>query len=661
MVNSPDGSAAFRFPKPPLDAVAKDEERRESAKKNLVRALQSYLNKLDKATKRDAHRETELFCDYACENYASRAEPYFEVMPQIDPAVLFRIPRDSKRDDLSDLGELSGLPTVGDVVELAKSITARRPKHWPDGPIYRDGETPEMRRVIRELVIGKHVSFKLLLEEPEGNWFRQQLRDCVVGCVREKRAAYEQRFPYPSAVTNSPSSIPHLPLAVHESVDEIDGRTRRLLKGCRNIAPGGHRLSFNVGKAIEILRTCAAETFDKKAEYFVSLEAFRPQWLREVADQTLTATLELVDPLDLIWQSVPEMEAEVRRTLEASLGEWEHSPPKKQAVEPKPPEEPENSAEPNPFPADHPAHQVWEGLPRKARESLPRRSSEYRAEILEFDKTFQEKFAETASLDLLERYCLGRFDLLAGQMLPGSVSTDPTSVNARYESYLESLQQKGQEFPRTVLRALRSEVREEIVSRIALKLSSRKLHWMREAINWRLQGCPPRSPSNVNRYFHGDAVPATETGSSLDHFVRRVADELERKGSSENIAGTVPATGARGAETNHEKVATPGDVLSKRTETDGNPVSKREPGEKKKRGRPQIIPDERKTAARGKKLEGGSNLDAAKLLYDKLYPTPQEVKNVPSILNHFETKLTELKRAAAGGAKRSRKTNKTKG
>ena len=43
---------------------------------------------------------------------------------------------------------------------------------------------------------------------------------------------------------------PHLPLAVHESIAEIDGRTRRLLKGCCNIAPNGRRLSFNVEKAI---------------------------------------------------------------------------------------------------------------------------------------------------------------------------------------------------------------------------------------------------------------------------------------------------------------------------------------------------------------------------------------------------------------------------
>src|SRR5271168_3191335 len=108
MANLPDDSGAPKFPNPPLDAVAKDEERRESAKKNLVRALQSYLNKLERAQDRSAHRETELFCDYARENYASRAAPYFDVVPPMDSNILFRMAKDSERGDLSDLLDLSG-------------------------------------------------------------------------------------------------------------------------------------------------------------------------------------------------------------------------------------------------------------------------------------------------------------------------------------------------------------------------------------------------------------------------------------------------------------------------------------------------------------------------------------------------------------------------
>jgi hypothetical protein len=63
----------------------------------------------------------------------------------------------------------------------------------------------------------------------------------------------------------------------------------------------------------------------------VSLEGFRPEWLREAADQTLVTTLALVDPLDLIVESIPAIEVEVRQTLEAALGNWKHRPPPEQA------------------------------------------------------------------------------------------------------------------------------------------------------------------------------------------------------------------------------------------------------------------------------------------------------------------------------------------
>jgi hypothetical protein len=204
----------------------------------------------------------------------------------------------------------------------------------------------------------------------------------------------------------------------------------------------------------------------------------------------------------------------------------------------------EDSNGANPYPLDDPLHQVWEGLPREAREALSRLSLECRGEVLEFDKVFQEKFAETASLDLLEKYCLGRFDLCADQLLIVSNSADPTSLNPQYQSYLDILQQKGRAFLTNALRTMRFDVREEIISRIALKLSSRKLHWLREAINWRLRGCPPRSPSSVNRYFEAEPTDGTGTSSSLDDYIRRLANELERKGSTSEPTSPTPRTPA---------------------------------------------------------------------------------------------------------------------
>ena len=58
----------------------------------------------------------------------------------------------------------------------------------------------------------------------------------------------------------------------------------------------------------------------------------------------------------------------------------------------------------------------------------------------------------------------------------------------------------------------------------------------------------------------------------------------------------------------------------------------------KKRGRPQKIADEKKTAALQLKASGGTNKEAAALLYDAKYPTPQQTKNVPAILRHHKLK-----------------------
>ena len=134
MEDSPENSRAA-LQKPSLEAVAKDEERREKAEKTLVRALQSYVNKLGSAKQRDAHRETEIFCDYARENYASRAEPYLEATSPNDPKKLFEV------GDLTKRRDLAGLPTIGDVDELVKKVEVQRPDHWRDPAGYMTLDT----------------------------------------------------------------------------------------------------------------------------------------------------------------------------------------------------------------------------------------------------------------------------------------------------------------------------------------------------------------------------------------------------------------------------------------------------------------------------------------------------------------------------------------
>lgn len=77
----------------------------------------------------------------------------------------------------------------------------------------------------------------------------------------------------------------------------------------------------------------------------------------------------------------------------------------------------------------------------------------------------------------------------------------------------------------------------------------------------------------------------------------------------------------------------------------------------KKRGRPTKIPDTRKAEALKCKADGGSNRDAAKILYGQKYPDPKQTKNVPAILRHYKNTVN----ASAKPVKPIRKPNKTAG
>jgi len=60
--------------------------------------------------------------------------------------------------------------------------------------------------------------------------------------------------------------------------------------------------------------------------------------------------------------------------------------------------------------------------------------------------------------------------------------------------------------------------------------------------------------------------------------------------------------------------------------------------ERKKRGRPPKIPDDRKEQAQRAKDSGKTNRQCAQMLYDTVYPTVGQIKNVTSILNHYRKK-----------------------
>jgi hypothetical protein len=56
---------------------------------------------------------------------------------------------------------------------------------------------------------------------------------------------------------------------------------------------------------------------------------------------------------------------------------------------------------------------------------------------------------------------------------------------------------------------------------------------------------------------------------------------------------------------------------------------------KRPRGRPQVIPDERKAVALKAKGNGATNKAVASILYEIARPTRQQSKNVTAILKHY--------------------------
>ena len=74
----------------------------------------------------------------------------------------------------------------------------------------------------------------------------------------------------------------------------------------------------------------------------------------------------------------------------------------------------------------------------------------------------------------------------------------------------------------------------------------------------------------------------------------------------------------------------------------------------RKRGRPQKIPDELKEQAQALK-DSGSNRDAAVILYGTQYPSPQQVKNVSTILREYRKKKSKQVAPSIQGAPKHRK------
>lgn len=124
-------------------------------------------------------------------------------------------------------------------------------------------------------------------------------------------------------------------------------------------------------------------------------------------------------------------------------------------------------------------------------------------------------------------------------------------------------------------------------------------------------------------------------------FTRQIGDIVARRVQDTRKAYSQGAA-ARATEGGFPRVDLAGDTeasVDESTRTGAGPAEPEPTTTGRKRGRPQTIPDERKVRAAALKASGGTNSAVAAVLYDKKFPTPQEVKNVHSHLRAFSKKL----------------------
>lgn len=232
-----------------LAAHRRDQKRRKQAVTDLKLALQSVCDRVPLERDLELTEFARLVCAYACELYDSRVAGYVE-RPSVDPDVLF-----------GDSGILNLGLTLKEVWQQLNNLRVLkvvRPRHWPDPQgIYRDEDSPELRRVMRRLLVEKYVTFAYLASEP---WLREEIRNCVARRVRETREIYEQRlvtlrreapamitFESAAAASSTDVAMPYKTMTTEDPARPrakpgADASTRRRRRGIINEYRRGHQI-----------------------------------------------------------------------------------------------------------------------------------------------------------------------------------------------------------------------------------------------------------------------------------------------------------------------------------------------------------------------------------------------------------------------------------
>jgi hypothetical protein len=123
-------------------------------------------------------------------------------------------------------------------------------------------------------------------------------------------------------------------------------------------------------------------------------------------------------------------------------------------------------------------------IPPVVRDAVERIALAHQAELNQFDSVCMQRLAvadASAFRPLLEQYCLERFDLCAAFCAPFAISQSPTAINPGYERYLRLFEKRSLNWLTQVLKHSRSDIREDMQTRVALKLSARILGLLAEA------------------------------------------------------------------------------------------------------------------------------------------------------------------------------------
>ncbi len=94
---------------------------------------------------------------------------------------------------------------------------------------------------------------------------------------------------------------PDLPLRVLKEVGEIERNTREILdpigKSIIHWGPIPGAYFLDVPHITRVLRTSANDSFAARAKFYESQKGFRFEWLNEVVNETVSATMNLATPL----------------------------------------------------------------------------------------------------------------------------------------------------------------------------------------------------------------------------------------------------------------------------------------------------------------------------------------------------------------------------